>query len=125
MAWEPNEEQMAIVREVTGKNFQHWLTSCTEEQKAAGNEELRKFQEGDQEFITERMTAMANAFNAADANGDGRLDLEEARTFYNALKEQAEARGKFGGTYEGGIEDNYRLTNSINPDAEGFTYAEF
>ena len=126
MAWEPNEQQMALIREVCEKNFQHWLTNCTEEQKAIGREELRRYQEGDQEFIQERTTAMTNAFNAADANGDGRLDLEEARVFYNTLKDADEAAGRHsGGHYPGGIEDNYRMTNAVNPDTEGFTWEEF
>ena len=34
-AWEPTEEQMVIVREVTQKNFEHFEANVTPEERAA------------------------------------------------------------------------------------------
>ena len=51
-AWEPTEAQMAIIKEVTAKNFEYFEANVTEEQRAAAKAKMEKFKAGDQEFMT-------------------------------------------------------------------------
>ena len=95
-AWQPNEEQMALLREVIQKTFDFYEANITEEQRAKTQEKMIKYKAGDQEFIAELMGKMTAAFQEADANGDGRLDADESRTFYGRLQANAAEGGEFG-----------------------------
>ena len=57
-------------------------------------------------------------WNDADANGDGKLDLVEARRFDAAYKAEVESSGEW---YESDhVEENYNIFNSVS-EGDGFT----
>lgn len=65
------------------EQFNDWKSSATEEQKAKGLEELRRFQE-EPEFQASEMAKMSTLWAAADADGDGKLNLAEWTNFIQA-----------------------------------------
>ena len=103
------------------EQYNKWKTSATPEQKAAGIEKLNKFRT-DEEFKNGEMAKMTKAWADADANGDGKLNLEEYKAFDAALKAIALANGEW---YEDGDyhEANFNMANSIG-EGDGFTMPE-
>ena len=80
------------------EQYNKWKVGATAEQKAAGIEKLNKFR-NDEEFKNGEMAKMMKAWADADANGDGKLDLEEYKAFDASLKAIALANGEW---YEDG-----------------------
>ena len=65
---------------------------------------------------------MIKDWNDADANGDGKLDLVEARRLDEAYKAEAES---LGGWYESDhVEENYNIFNSVS-EGDGVTFDEY
>ena len=101
--------------------YAEWKASATAEQKASGLEKLEKFK-NDEAFRNGYMEKMNKAWNDADANGDGKLDLAEYRTFDAAMRAMKAADGEWDEA-ESHAEESYNIANSIS-EGEGFTMAE-
>ena len=74
------------------------------------------------EYMAEVMGKFAKMFNDADANGDGRLNLEEYKVFNAAARADATANGEWLDA-DSHDEDNYALLNSVTAE-DGFTMAD-
>ena len=71
------------------------------------------------------MQEIADDFQASDANGDGRLDLEEYRVFLLKAKERAAAKNQWYSRPETYADDTYALYNGMDSQQEGFTFQEW
>ena len=76
------------------------------------------------DFAAQEMQKAQDRFNECDANGDGRLDLEEWINFCRKSNEAAVARGLYNDDREETWRANYAIFNDFNPEADGFSYAE-
>ena len=75
-------------------NYVEFKQNATPEQKAARNAKYQRYRE-DPEFMAEKMVQVSKMFSDADVNGDGRLNLEEYRTFNTAVKADAANTGEW------------------------------
>ena len=105
---------------VTGQ-YAEWKQTGTPEQKAAGEEKLRRMRE-EPEFMAEMMGKFGKMFSDADTNGDGRLNLEEYKAFSAATKAIAIAEGDWTEA-DNHDEENYAIMNSVSAE-DGFTMSE-
>ena len=80
---------------------------------------------GDEEFKNQRMAEMSESFVASDADGDGRLNLEEWKVWIGGLRAKQAERGEFGDNREGNTEKWYAINNKIDPSQEGIALADF
>ena len=69
-----SEATMELINARAAEQYAEWKANATEEQKAAGMEKLNKFK-NDEDFKNQHMARMNNAWNEADADGDGKLNL--------------------------------------------------
>ena len=67
------------------------------------------------------MTRLTNAWNEADANGDGKLNLEEHKAWENKMRALKEADGDWHESDH--AEANYAIFNSFS-EGDGYTMAE-
>ena len=71
------------------------------------------------------MTMMSDSFTAADANQDGLLDRAEYGVWMASMKAAAEERGTFEDARPETVEKGYQLCNTVNPDTDGVSLADF
>ena len=71
------------------------------------------------------MQEIAEDFQASDADGDSRLNLEEYRTFLQKTKERAEAKSQWHSRPPTYAEDTYALYNEMNPGQDGIAFQEW
>ena len=69
------------------------------------------------------MAIIGAQFAEADANGDGRLDMEEHLTYMRISNEHEQKQGKFIFTDADILAANYRIFNCVSAE-EGYTLAE-
>ena len=101
--------------------YAEWKAGATAEQKAAGLAMLEKYRGGDEAFKAQRTAQMQAAWDGADADGDGKLNLAEYRVFENARRSLKEADGEWHESDH--AEENYAILNSLS-NGDGFTMAE-
>ena len=111
---------MELINTRATAQYAEWKAGATEAQKASGLEKLAKFK-NDETFRNEHMAKMMKAWSDADANGDGKLDLAEYRTFDAAMRAIKEADGEWHESDH--AEENFNIVNSIS-EGDGFTMAE-
>lgn len=70
------------------------------------------------------MAIIGAQFAEADANGDGRLDMEEHMTYMRISNEHEQKQGKFIFTDADILAANYRIFNCVSAE-EGYTLASF
>ena len=116
-----SQATLDLINTRVAAQYAEWKQTGTPEQKAAGEEKLRRMRE-EPEFMAEMMGKFAKMFGDADTNGDGRLNLEEYRVFSAATKAVAVADGDWreAGDHD---EENYAIMNSVSAE-DGFTMAE-
>ena len=68
-----------------------WMASLSEEQKGALQADRASY--ANEETKAERMTELAQTFNACDTNQDQLLDRVEMESFMKCLRQNSEARG--------------------------------
>ena len=95
------EEQPTLPAELDARldtqvrdSLQHWKVTATEDEKKVDQDFLASFNE-DPEAMQKMMAEAAADFAAADANGDGLLDLGEYTTFHNQQITTWKGRGHF------------------------------
>ena len=84
-------------------------------------EMLEKYRGADEEFKNQRKQEMENAWNEADVDGDGKLNLAEYRVFEQKRREMKESNGEWHESDH--AEANYAILNSLSA-GDGFTQAE-
>ena len=89
----PAELEARLTAQVT-ENLQYWQVTATEETKQVDREFLASMQESP-EAMQKMMAEATSDFSAADANGDGLLDLAEYTVFHNQQLATWKARGHF------------------------------
>ena len=106
-------------------HWSHWNENATAEQKAAYRERYQKMQT-DTEFRNTTMAGLAEDWNGSDADGDGKLNLEEFLVYI----EKAKAKETAAGCYVRPDPDQVRTTamynvaNSIG-EGEGIVMMDF
>ena len=103
------------------EQYNEWKAGATAEQKAKGMEMKNKYMGADEEFKNQRQQEMQNAWNEADADGDGKLNLAEYRVFEQKRREMKESNGEWHESDH--AEANYAILNSLSA-GDGFTQAE-
>ena len=104
---------------------------CLQLEINLSQEDKQKDKELHQRFATDPVAAMEryeeiySDFEAADADGDGLLNLSEYTAFLQVQQQRAEQRGEFRARYDGYTEDSYQLFNSQDPTKEGFNKNEW
>ena len=114
-------ELVAKINELAAAQFERWKATATAEQKQAGIEKMAKFQ-SDENFKAQEMEKMSKAWNDADTNGDGKLDLQEYKAWDAALKAHATSAGEWYDEDRTDLHYN-EVLNKIG-EGEGFTMAE-
>ena len=117
-------ELEAQFKEHALKCYNFWKENVTQEQKDLQLIQIEEFKNNPAK-MAEEMALADVRFAQADANGDGRLNLEEFVALMNMMTEAAEAKGNFATRYPGQDEKGYELYNAINPSQDGFTKAEY
>ena len=87
-----------------------------------GDEEMEKFM-SDPEFGAAEMTKMYTDFDEADADKDGKLNLEEWKTFVGKMKDAEIAKGHWWNPVDT-TDDMYALHNR-HTEGEGITISDF
>jgi Ca2+-binding EF-hand superfamily protein len=106
-------------------HWNDWNENATAEQKAAYRERYRKMHE-DQEFASTTMAGLTEAWNGSDADGDGKLNLEEFLAYITTTK----AKETEAGCYVRPDPENtrttalYHIANSIG-EGEGLVQMDF
>ena len=104
--------------------YQHWSDGCTAEHKQKGLDDHEKFK-NDPNFGASELARVTAAWNAADANADGLLDLDEFKVYMASQRAHLESTGTFGGERPGSDEETYNIVNESNPATQGCTMAEY
>ena len=115
-----SEATMELINARAAEQYAEWKANATEEQKAAGLEKLNKFK-NDEDFKNQHMARMNNAWNEADADGDGKLNLQEHKNWENKMRALKEADGDWHESDH--AEANYAIANSVI-EGDGYTMAE-
>ena len=102
------------------EQYNEWKAGATAEQKASGMEKLERYKT-DETFRTAHMAKMQQAWDDADANNDGKLDLAEYRVFDAAMRAMKTADGEWHESDH--AEANYGIGNSLS-EGDGITMAE-
>ena len=85
---------------------------------------MAKYVAGDQGMIADAMATITRQFGEADANGDGRLNLEEHLAYCRILNELEASKGKFCITDADLLIENYAVSNCVNSAEDGYTMAD-
>ena len=88
---EVSAELKIQITTITVEGWNNYMTNCSEEQKAAGIEEMKKY--ADPEYAAQQQSEHQTMFTESDADGDGRLTQEEYVVMINKQKAKAEAKG--------------------------------
>ena len=118
---EMTADQETRLRSLATEAYTNWKSKATEEIRAAGLAELERFKT-DANYATERLTKFAEMFQAADADGNGRLDRAEFAVLMEKVHEEAKAKGQFVEPIPEHQDRIYELYNEIAGGEEGFTY---
>ena len=70
------------------------------------------------------MARQNEIYTQADANGDGLLDAEEYKTYYDLNKAEKTAEGSWVDPREDRATTQYTVINRINSDQEGVSFAD-
>ena len=123
-AAEMSPEMSERYRSIANQNYQFWKANISEEDKQKALNQNKVLKENPA-AIQEVMQEIADDFQASDANGDGRLDLEEYRAFLLKAKERAAAKNQWYSRPETYADDTYALYNGMDSQQEGFTFQEW
>mmetsp|Transcript_27681 Transcript_27681/g.36954 ORF Transcript_27681/g.36954 Transcript_27681/m.36954 type:complete len:152 (-) Transcript_27681:113-568(-) len=120
---EISPENLDRFKGLAQKNLDFWQTLSAEE-KQKGIDQSRRMKE-DPSIMQERLLEIMADFDAADADGDGRLNQAEYEAFLQGQKAKADSRNEFMARYDGYSQDSYALFNSVSADSEGITKEEW
>ena len=80
IAYGLSQEMTERMNAAATEHWSDWNENATAEQKAAYRERYQKMQ-NDTEFRNTTMAGLAEDWNGSDADGDGKLNLEEFKVF--------------------------------------------
>ena len=100
--------------------YNEWKNTATEAQKASGLAMMNRYKT-DEAFRTEHTNRMTQAWNDADADGDGKLNLAEYRVFDAAMRKFKVDAGEWHESDH--AEENWNIANSLSA-ADGCTWEE-
>ena len=104
--------------------LQHWAANATEEEKQVDRAFMASMQESP-EAMQKMMTEASADFAAADANGDGVLDLAEYTVFHNGQIATWKARGHFVDEREDQIAATFGILDDFNGETQGISEADY
>ena len=100
------------------KAYDHWKTVSQEDQEK--DKALMNSFKANPASAMERFNECLVDFDAADADGDGNLNLAEYTEFIAKQQRTCDERGEIRIRHAGYVEESYALFNSVDPSKEGF-----
>ena len=106
------------IEQIAVTSYADWKANATEEQKAAGLEQLAKMT-NDEEFKNAKMGEVAAKFGECDVNADGLLNRDEYINWVGVMNGIAKAEGNWVDERPETISGYYALANMVTAGTDG------
>ena len=116
-----SEATLELINARATEQYAEWKANATEEQKAKGLEKMEKYK-NDEEFKAQQGQIFMNTWNECDADGDGKLNLQEHKNFESKMHALKAADGDWNESDH--AEANYAIVNSVS-EGDGYSMSDF
>ena len=121
---DPTPDQMTAIRDIATEGYNTWKAGATVEHHTKATERMNRMH-GNPEAGQQEIARITADFQAADADGDGRLNLAEYKVYMEKQMENARELGTYVEPAAGHWDREYALYNQIVGGEEGFTFGEY